>query len=71
MNNASIANADRNTHMKVVTVSLAASAIVLAVSIALHRLPGDEMSATRVAHGPVIKAGKPMMTTTNDLTVIR
>jgi hypothetical protein len=72
MNNASIASADRATHFKIVTVSLAASAVVLAVSIALHNLPADNGSATaRVAHGPVIKAGKPMMTTTNDITVIR
>ena len=72
MNNASIASADRATHLKIVTVSLAASALVLAVSIALHAVPADDgLNAARVAHGPVIKAGKTVMTTSNDLTTIR
>ncbi|MGZ5855364.1 MAG: hypothetical protein ACXWJ0_14670, partial [Xanthobacteraceae bacterium] len=71
MNNATLSSADRATHLKVVAVSLAASIAVLAVGIALRTIPADEGSARQVAHGPIIKAGKPVVTTVNDTTVIR
>ena len=39
--------------------------------IALRTLPADDGSVRQVAHGPIIKAGKPVVTTVNDTTVIR
>jgi hypothetical protein len=72
MDNATIASADRATHLKIVAVSLAASIIVIAVTIAARTWPSDETSMhAQAAHGPVIKAGTPIVTTTNDATVIR
>ena len=71
MNNSTIAGADRATHLKVVAISLAASIVVLAVGIALRALPSDEGMVRQAAHGPVIKAGKPVVTTANDTTTIR
>ena len=62
MRNANITGADRATYLKVVGVSLAASILVLAVSIALRTVPSDAGSQT--AHGPVIKASKTIVTTT-------
>lgn len=71
MFNSSIAGADRATHVKVVAISLAASIVVLAVSVALRGSPSDEGSTRQAAHGPVIKAGKVVVTTANDTTAIR
>lgn len=69
MNNATMPRADRATHLKVVAVSLAASIAVLAVTVALRTVPSDTVQA---AHGPVIKATKSVVTTSNDLaTTIR
>jgi hypothetical protein len=73
MNNATISDADGATHLKVVAVSLMASIIVLAVTLAA-RMPSDDISVrtqAQIAHGPVIKAGKPIVSTTNDTTAIR
>ena len=69
MRNANIAGADRATHLKVVGVSLAASILVLGVSISLRTVPADV--GLQTAHGPVIKATKTIVTTTNDTSVIR
>ncbi|HVG52092.1 MAG TPA: hypothetical protein VM867_10695 [Xanthobacteraceae bacterium] len=69
MRNTNIAGADRATHLKVVGVSLAASIVVLAVTIALRTVPAD--AGLQTAHGPVIKATKTIVTTTNDTNVIR
>jgi hypothetical protein len=71
MNNATISGADRATHLKVVSVSLAASIVVIAVALTA-RMPSDDTAyRVQTAHGPVIKAGKPIVTTTNDVTAIR
>jgi hypothetical protein len=71
MNNATVPGADRATHLKIVAVSLAASIVVLAVSIAARTLPSDDGSQrVQTVHGPVIKAGKPIITTNNDATAI-
>jgi len=68
MNNATIPHADRATHLKIVAVALAASIVVLAVAVA-----GRTMSSETVhtAHGPVIKATKTVITTSNDVTTVR
>ncbi len=67
MNNATLSRADRATHLKVVAVSLAASIVVLAVTVVARTMPADTV---HTAHGPVIKAGKTIVTT-NDVTTIR
>lgn len=69
MRNATIAGADRATHLKVVAVSLAASIVVVAVAVAAHTWPST--AGTQVVHGPVVKATKTIVTTTNDTQVIR
>jgi hypothetical protein len=68
MNNATISHADRATHVKIVAVALAASIVVLAVTVAARTTSPD---TTQSAHGPVIKASKAVVTTSNDLTTIR
>jgi hypothetical protein len=70
MSNETIPGADRATHLKIVTMSLAASIIVVAVALAAHTT-SNEASARLQARGPVIKAGAPIITTTNDTTAIR
>ncbi len=71
MRNASIAGADRATHLKVVAVSLVASIVVVFVTIAARTLPDPSVERTQVVHGPVIKATKTIVTTNNDTSVIR
>jgi hypothetical protein len=68
MNNATMPRADRATHLKVVAVSLAASIAVLAVAVTARTMSGDSL---QTAHGPVIKATKTVVTTSNDTTPIR
>ncbi len=69
MNNADISRADRTTHMKIVAVSLAASTLVLAVAVSARSFTPQSTQA--VAHGPVLKATKAVVTTANDVTIIR
>ncbi len=68
MNNATMPCADRATHLKVVAVSLAASIIVLAVAVTARTMSSDSI---QTAHGPVIKASKTVVTTSNNVTTIR
>ena len=70
MNNAIISQADRFTHLKIVAVSLVASIIVLGVAISA-RMPASPDAAVQTANGPVVKATKTIVTTTNDTTTIR
>ncbi len=68
MNNATMPRADRATHLKVLAVSLAASIAVLVITVAARTTPSEMVQA---AHGPVIKAGKTVVTTSNTATTIR
>jgi len=70
VNNASFQTADRGTHIKIVVVSLIASILVMVVGISASTstfLPNHDLQA----HGPVVKASKQIVTTRNDVTVIR
>ena len=70
MNNASFQTADRGTHIKIVVVSLIASILVMVVGISAST---SSFVATHdlQARGPMIKATKQVVTTRNDVTVIR
>jgi len=68
MNNATISRADRATHVKIVAVSLAASIVVLAVTVTARVMSADTVQTAR---GPVVKAGKAVVTTSNEAVVIR
>lgn len=70
MNNYSLHNADRLTHIKIVVMSLVAGIIVVAVGIAARPTLPD-MSTQLEARAPVLKAGQPVVWTSRDTTVIR
>jgi hypothetical protein len=68
--NTSLWSAGRNTHLKIVVVSLIASIAVVAVGINAHL--DREMTGTRVESADVvIKAGKPKLYTDIDQANIR
>lgn len=71
MNNASLENADRATHVKIVVVSLIASIAVLAVGISARTNWSDDPTARVQARGPAIKAGQPIAVTHNNNTLVR
>ena len=64
--NHSIHSADRTTHLKIVVVALVAGIAVAAFGISA-RTSSD--FSTQTAH--VVKAGKPVVVTSSDLTKIR
>ena len=63
--NHSIHSADRTTHLKIVVVALVAGIAVAAFGISART--GSEF--TQTAH--VVKAGKPLVVTSSDLTTVR
>lgn len=63
MNNASLATADRITHLKVVVLALVASIAIMLIGITAHAV--DDSRAYGVAQTPV-KAGKTIMFSTSD-----
>jgi hypothetical protein len=63
--NHSIHSADRATHMKIVVVALAAGIAVAAFGIAAR----SNIDYGQTAH--VIKAGKPVVVTSSDTSVVR
>jgi hypothetical protein len=63
--NHSIHSADRTTHLKIVVLALVAGIAVAGFGISTRTNP----DYTQTAH--VIKAGKPMMLTNSDTSVIR
>jgi hypothetical protein len=70
MNNYTVTTADRLTHLKIVVVSLIAGIVVVGVGIAARpNLP--DMSTNLASHGPVLKAGKPVIWTRADQVTIR
>ncbi|HWM47867.1 MAG TPA: hypothetical protein VNR11_13255 [Xanthobacteraceae bacterium] len=71
MNNASFETADRNTHVKIVVVSLIASIAVLVVGISARTNWADDAAASMHAKGPPIKAGQPVVVTDSKTSVIR
>jgi hypothetical protein len=63
--NHSIHSADRATHLKIVVVALVAGIAVAALGITAR----TNVDYSQTAH--VIKAGKPVMVTTSDSSVVR
>jgi hypothetical protein len=69
--NSSLWSADRNTHIKIVAVSLVAAIVVMAVGVSARIADPGAVTARIQADGPVIKAGKPASFTANDISTIR
>ena len=63
--NHSIHSADRATHLKIVVVALVAGTAVAAFGISAR----NHSDYTQTAH--VIRAGKPVMVTSTDMSVVR
>jgi hypothetical protein len=66
--NHSIHSADRSTHRKIVVVALVAGIAVAAFGIAA-RTSADFTQTAQSTH--VIKAGKPVVVTSSDLSTVR
>ena len=66
--NHSIHSADRATHLKIVVVALVAGISVAAFGIAA-RSNADYSQTAQTTH--VIKAGKPVVVTSSDASVVR
>ena len=69
MNNTSMRTADRLTHLKIFGVSLVAAFIVISVGLAAS--PSLNLSTQLEAKVPVLKAGKPVIWTINEGSLIR
>ena len=65
----SIYSANRNTHLKIVLVSVIASIIVVGMGIAAGPRLRNTSELEATAH--VLKAGKPVIWTSSESTVIR
>ena len=69
MNNTTLMTADRNTHVKIVVVSLVAAILVVGVGIAARSSVSatglSGASARQQASGPIIRAGKPVAITSS------
>ena len=69
MNNFSMKTADRLTHVKIVVMSLVAGIVVVGVGIAAR--PNLPNMSTQLHSSAPIKAGKPVVWTSADHTVVR
>jgi hypothetical protein len=71
--NHSIYSADRSTHLKVVVLALVAATAVLVGTITARVGASDTSSQTASVkiHGPVVKAGAPVVVTATDSQVTR
>ena len=63
--NHSIHSADRATHLKIVVMALVAGIAVAGLGISARVNPDNNQTAR------VIKAGKPVVVTSSDITVVR
>ena len=70
MNNTSMRTADRLTHLKIVGVSLVAAFVVACLGEAASPTALD-MSAQLEARAPVLKAGKPVLWSIDETSLIR
>ncbi len=68
--NHSIYSADRMTHLKVVVVALVAAIAIAGLSVTARVGADDGLMQTARSTAPV-KAGKPVMVTTNENLVVR
>ena len=55
----SLLTANRTTHVKIVVVALVGAIMVVVAGIAAHVSANSEIARLQ-AHGPVLKAGKPV-----------
>ena len=69
MNNSSMLTADRNTHLKIVVVSLICATIVAGIGVAA-RVTDGTMTANGRLEATVIKAGTPV-TAASDINKVR
>lgn len=67
--NHSFYSADRTTHLKIVVVALVAATAIAGLSITARVQSGDAYAQAEQIQ--VIKAGKPMMMSTSEQSVIR
>jgi hypothetical protein len=65
--NHSIYSADRMTHLKIVVVALVAGVLVAGVGISAHNSSDEGLTQT----ARVMKAGKPVMVTTSNNSLVR
>jgi hypothetical protein len=65
--NHSIYSADRTTHLKIVVIALVAG--IVGVGLGLSSRSDSDVGSTQTAG--VIKAGKPIVTTSSDAQIIR
>lgn len=65
--NHSLHSADRSTHLKIVMIALVAGVALAGFGVAANSGGSD----TQTASARVIKAGKPVMTTTSSTTAVR
>jgi len=66
--NHSIHSADRSTHLKIVVVALVAGIAVAAFGISARTNADFSQTAQST---PVIKAGKPVVVTSSDISTVR
>jgi hypothetical protein len=64
--NYSILTADRNTHLKIVTLALIAALTVAVVGLNARVEEAGNQVATAKTNGPVVKANKVIQITTSD-----
>ena len=67
--NHSFYSADRTTHLKIVVVALVAATAIAGLSITARVQSGDAYAQAEQIQ--VIKAGKPMMMSTSEQSIIR
>jgi hypothetical protein len=65
--NHSIYSADRTTHLKVVVVALIAGILVVGIGISTRNSSDEGLTQTT----PVMKAGKPVLVTTSNNSLVR
>ena len=65
--NHSIYSADRTTHLKVVIIALIAGILVAGFGILMHNSSDEVLTQT----ARVMKAGKPVMVTTSNNSLVR
>jgi hypothetical protein len=70
MNNSSLLTADRNTHLKIVVISLVCATLIACIGIA-SRVTDSAATADGRFESSVIKAGKPVTAATADNRTIR
>jgi hypothetical protein len=69
--NSSLQSADRTTHLKIAFVALAATIAVIASGINARVEDSGGATARIQTNGPVLKAGRPVIYSSSDISRIR